>query len=199
MHHRLANQNPPPHPARKAARRPVRQGAQMHGRENFVCAPLRGRYAVQAGLKFQQFARREEGVDIDFLRHYANGTARLATVTVNIEIPNSHLAPALYHQSGQNIDKGGLARTIRTQQADNRAPGNVQVNAAQGLDHLATAIGLSQTAGFDGQIGQWLRRGSSKGGCLGHGAPVDCRAAMGIIRMEHFQCRRDHPGHTRSP
>ena len=115
----------------------------MDSGEDFVRAPLPWWHAIQASLEFQQFTQREEGVDIDLPRHHANGAARLTAIAVNVKISNSHLAHALDHQSGQNIDQGGVASTVRTRQADNRAPENIHVNTAQGLRHFTPAIGLA--------------------------------------------------------
>jgi hypothetical protein len=47
---------------------------------------------------------------------------------VDVETPDRHLAAALHHQAGKDVDQGRLACAVRAEEPENLAPGNVEAD-----------------------------------------------------------------------
>ena len=112
------------------------------------------RHAVEAGHQLQRLPGREERVHVDFLRHDAEGGARLARVLVDVIAPDVHRAGRLVHQAGEDVDEGRLARAVGAEQAEDRAARDFEVDALQrllGRHLLGGGIGLGQALGLDRQ------------------------------------------------
>ena len=86
MDHRLRNQQPPLHSARQGSRISVRLVSQVHRRKQSVALPLRIPNSVQPCLDFQSLARREEGIEDDFLRDHSDRALGVARVLVDVEL-----------------------------------------------------------------------------------------------------------------
>ena len=84
MHERLGDEQAPPHAARQLARGDVGLVRQRHRRQQLVDARLRRRHAEVAHLEAQHLARREEGIEVDLLRHQPDDAPRaIASATTS--------------------------------------------------------------------------------------------------------------------
>ena len=131
--------------------------------QNRIAAALGCGHAKKPGLHFQRFARGEIGIDVQFLRHDADIGARLTRVAVNIRAPHADRTGRFDDCSGQNIDEGGFAGTIRTKKPENTPHRNIQRHIMQRCLWHAAGICLLQIAGA---YGDSVFRCSDKG--LGH-------------------------------
>ena len=153
---RLAKQESTAHPARKRAGIGlglIRKADQFKDIFGFA---LGFRHAVEARLYVQCAARGEERIEVQFLWHDADGRAGLARVHVLIEPPDFHRPLGFDHQTGENIDQCGLARTVRSQETKDRTRRDVEVDAAQGVFGRLVpcgAVGFAQVADFDRVLG----------------------------------------------
>ena len=84
----LADQQAPPHAAGQGAGIGAGLIGQVDQIQNFGGATFRWRHTEQAGLQLQGFARGEEGIDVQFLRHHPDGGARLTWRGVDVDAPN---------------------------------------------------------------------------------------------------------------
>ena len=87
----FAQEQPPPHPARERSGIGLGFVFQADQRENLVGAALRFRHAVKPGLNLQGAPWGEKRIEVQFLRHYANGGAALSRVHILVEAPDIHL------------------------------------------------------------------------------------------------------------
>ena len=99
-------------------------------------------------MNLKRGARREEWVEVQFLRHYANGCAGLAGIYILIKAPDLHLALGFRDKTRQNVDQRGLTCAVRPQKPKDRSAWNDQVYPLQrgffGLS-FAACVGLDQT------------------------------------------------------
>ncbi len=148
VHQRLAQQQAAAHAARQRAGIGLGLVGQADHGQHLVGAALRFRHAVKPGLHLERCARREERVEVQFLRHHADGGAGLARVHVLVEAPDAHPPGGLDHQPRQDVDQRRLAGAVRAQQAEDRPRGNRQIDALQRL-LLSARIGLAQAPYVD--------------------------------------------------
>lgn len=92
MHEGLADQEAPSHPARQRAGIGVGFVGEADDVQDLVRAAFILGHAVKTRLHFQEFARGEERVEVQFLRHDPDGEARMALVRVDVVIPDLHRA-----------------------------------------------------------------------------------------------------------
>jgi len=172
-HQRLGDQQPPAHAAGQRPGIGMRLVGELHGLQDLVGAPLRRRHPVHAGLQFQDLARREEGVDVQFLRHHADRRPRLARVPVDVDAPDPGGAGGLVDHAGQDVDQGRLAGAVRAEQAEHGAARDLQIDAVQrpfrpGL--FVAGIDLFQVPDLDREVGCRKARGRGPAGREGeHG------------------------------
>ena len=123
------------------------------------------RHAIEPGLQVEQLARREEGIDVELLRHDADGARDSRGSLVEIEAPDLDLARGLDDQLGQDVDQGGLAGAVGAEQAEQPAARDRQIDALQRLLGGALAAGgislveAANTHGIGGKH-QVFRHGS---------------------------------------
>ena len=162
VQHRLGDQQAAAHAARQGAGIGFRFVGEADRFENFLGAALGVRDAVIAGLKIEQRARAEEGIDVELLRHHADRQPAGAGVGVEIVVPNFHVAGALHHQPGQNVDQRRFAGAVRAEQAEERATRDGEIDALErrlGRPQLAGGVGLDQTLYLNGIDRQGVGRG----------------------------------------
>jgi hypothetical protein len=88
------------------------------------------------------------------LPHVADPLAHLGLLPKEIEPGNPCRAPAGPQEGGQHAQRRRLARAIGSQEAEDLARGDGQVDSGDGLDDpLAGLEDASQTAGFDDRQG----------------------------------------------
>src|SRR6202022_2785040 len=103
----------------------------------------------------------EHVVDRRELPRDADRRANCVGFATEIEARNAHLASVMPEQCRQDLDRGRLAGTVRTEQGEDRPLGHIQVDAVE--DSLAPER-LAQPPGFDrqtgtsgGRTGRWFR------------------------------------------
>ena len=147
----------------------------MHRFQQFLAAPLRFGDAVKAALVFQHFERREKGIEDDLLRNDPDGSLRIARVIADIEAPDFGAAAGLPDQTCENIDKGGFACAIRTQQSENATLRDIEAYPLQ------RKLGLFAGAGrciFLDEVVDAYRWGSSHAADLGAARQCDKRRML---------------------
>jgi hypothetical protein len=129
----------PPSPAARQGRDAgIAAVVKTHELEGLVHRPRR---AVEAREEHQRLGDREQGVELTLLEDEPNPLAPCAGGPFGVcaedrDLPAAPLAVAL-----QDLDRRGLAGAVRTQEAENLARMNLEVEAAQDLDG---AIALAQ-------------------------------------------------------
>src|SRR5690348_12004741 len=103
-------------------------------------------------MQVEQLAWREEGVDVELLRHDADRGARLARTLAAIDAPDRRLAAALVAEAGEDVDERRLAGAVRAKQAEERAARDDEVNGIERRPRRA-AIALGQAGNGDGMRG----------------------------------------------
>ena len=95
------------------------------------CDALGLRHAVKAGLEVEQFARGEEGIDVEFLRHHPDCGAGRPRLPVDVAAPDPRFAAGLVDQTSQDIDQRRFAGPVGTEQAEQRPARDREVDAFQ--------------------------------------------------------------------
>src|SRR5580704_2442967 len=83
----------------------------------------------------------------------ADPVFQLRFLLVRIEVEDAHVAAGALSDALENLHRGGLACAVRTQQAEDLANGNFEVDAPDSLD---IAIFLAQTRYGDRVSAHWL-------------------------------------------
>src|SRR5690348_1975484 len=110
---------------------------------------------MEACLQVEELAGREERVNVELLRHHANGGASLARVRVDVDAPDLDAAAALQHQSREDIDQRRLAGTVGPQQAEDGAARYRQIDRVERelvRLPLAAAIDFGEAAHLDREM-----------------------------------------------
>ena len=154
MDQRLGNQQPALHPARQRARIGIRLVGEAQRLQDFHRPALGLWHRIEPGLDFQYLARAEERVEIDLLRHDADGAAGQPHLFVDIGAPDAGGAGAADHQPGQNIDQRRFAGAVRAQQPEDRAARYLQADPVERADAAAGlgAVGLGQCLRLDSEL-----------------------------------------------
>src|SRR5690606_38233178 len=111
----------------------------MDGGQHFLRPPFLRRDAIKPSLQFQHLARREEGVEIDLLRHDPDRYLGVPRIAVDVETPDLRRAPGLADETRQDIDAGGLARTIGTEKAED---GTARYREIDPLERMLVGLAL---------------------------------------------------------
>jgi hypothetical protein len=74
-----------------------------------------------AGLDAQRFPDGEERIEYQLLWHHAEHAARTPVVAYDVGSHHPHFASVCARQPGDDIDEGGLAGAVRSEQAEELA------------------------------------------------------------------------------
>src|SRR5699024_12511637 len=96
--------------------------------------------AVVAGLQAQQITHRKERVVHQFLRHHAQAAARGAELRLHIVAEHGNRTFAGVGQTGNDVDQGGFAGTVRPEQAEEFATLDVEAHALQRVGRGETFV-----------------------------------------------------------
>ena len=108
------------------------------------CARQLALDAVEARLVDDDGLRRLEHVEVDFLRHDADAGLGRLELAVDVVAEHADAAGRLVHQRGDDADQRGLAGAVGTEQREEIALLDVEVDALQRLDTIL--VGLDETA-----------------------------------------------------
>ena len=128
------------------------------------------RHAVEAGLQVEQFARGEEGIDVQFLRHHPDRGARRPRLPVDVAAPDPRFAAGLVDQTGQDVDQRRFAGPVGAEQPEQRPARDREVDTLQrflGGRPARRLVGLGQAPDLD-RLGR-QRRGGYGGSGRGSG------------------------------
>ncbi|MCY1435193.1 hypothetical protein D9M71_512790 [compost metagenome] len=99
------------------------------------------RDAVVAGLGHDDVEGLFELVEVELLRHHANGALELRRIFVQVVTEDIHRAAGLVHQGRENADGRGLAGAVRAEQGEKVTFGDIQIDTTQGLETVAVGFG----------------------------------------------------------
>src|SRR5580704_4796046 len=122
-----------------------------HSDRSFSTFNMRGvlRLAEQAAAEADGCPYRLEGIGVQFLRHQPDQRSRAAIRCDDVVAIDRHRALARIGDAADDADQRGLAGAVRSQQREDLAAVNLQVNAVEGLE--TGAIGLGQIGnGYNG-------------------------------------------------
>ena len=127
---------PESRPASRLCERPQRR--HLH-EPRIALLPLLDADAVHVGVEIEIFQDAQILVQAEFLRHVADAVLDLLRVGADIDAQDFQLAAVGCHQAGDQAEKRRLARAIRSDQRRERAPGNVQRDAVQGVHDFSVS------------------------------------------------------------
>ncbi len=141
MHQGLGDQHTPLHAARELAH--VGRGlvGQPQAGEQLVDPVVVAADAEVTRLDAQRLAHVEEGVEHQFLGHHAQLAARGLVVGLHVVAVHRDAALGGARQAGQDADERGLARPVRSEQAEKFTRFDVETDRTQGVE-VATRGGV---------------------------------------------------------
>jgi hypothetical protein len=122
----------------------------MEFRRSHNCSCLRyfrraawpaARNSVEARLVDDDGERRFEQVEIDFLRHDADAGFRRFQLAVDVVAEDFDGAAGLVDQRGDDADGGGLAGAVRSEQREEIALGDLEVDGFERFDAVFVSLG----------------------------------------------------------
>jgi hypothetical protein len=106
---------------------------------------------VEGRLELHVLAAGKERVERRLLERRADGGAYLRSLLDHVVAGHPRLAAGRRKQRGEHVDRGGLARAVRAEEAVDLAGLDAQVDAVHGARALLEFA--DQPAGLDGGVG----------------------------------------------
>ncbi len=163
VHERQGQVEPTAHAARVGADPAVGGRRQPHPLEELAAAALGdlGRDAEEHGLEVHELGAGHQRVDGRVLEGHADAPSDLAGVAHDVESGHGGSAARGLQQRGQHPHGGGLPRPVRTEEPEDLAPPDRQVDAVDGDEVAEAAL---EALGDDdrlaqGRTGRGRRRG----------------------------------------
>ncbi len=164
VHQRLPDQHAALHAAGQRAHVGVRLSRQVQVVQDFVDPRAVPAQAEIAGLHFQRFAHAEERIEHQFLRNDAQVAPRKAKIGGDVVPEDARAAAIGPGEAGEDRDECRLAGAVRTQQAEELALLDGQVDAVQGLHAAEAARDILHVDGEHGVKGGGMGGPDSRNG-----------------------------------
>src|SRR3990172_6629265 len=136
------------HPPREGTNRVAPARRQTHLVEGFLHTRLEINEPVHSPVEAQILFGREGAVEQRLVRQHADAPAHLGGLLRQAAPGHAHIAEGGAHQGGQDANEGRLAGPIRSEQNDELARRDPEVDLAQ---NHARAEGLGKVAHLDGR------------------------------------------------
>ena len=133
VHQRLRHQHASLHAARQGAHAGISPICQIEIGQNLVNPGIVVADAEISRLDAQGFSDSEEGIEHQFLRHYPEFAPRIAVIGANIVAHDFERSGIGANQAGQGGDERGFASTVGSEQAEEFALADFEINAGQRL------------------------------------------------------------------
>src|SRR5262245_2594903 len=143
VHERARDHQSPLHAAGQGARDVVTLVPELQLAQVLLGARdgLPARNAVEPGLVRDDREHLLELVEVDLLRHEADAGLGAVHLPVDVVAEHGDRAARFLDQGHDDADRGGLARTVRPEQREEVALGDVEVDAAQRLHAVREGLG----------------------------------------------------------